>query len=223
MISGIVASSTANSGVTSDGSTATTPSNQLGQTSFLNLLVAQLQNQDPTTAQDPTQMVSEMAAFSSLEAQQSTNTLLTSIQTQNSAIYQAQATGLIGKSVEVNSNSLTLSGGTAAIGVNMAAVGNATLTIKNAAGSTVATLGPGALDAGDNQISWNGKSTSGTQLPDGAYTVSVSAKDASGNAIVANTETTALVTGVSFASSGVTVTAGGTQYALTDINSVTSK
>jgi len=222
MLSGIVAATTSTPGVTSDGTTATTASSQLGQNSFLNLLVAQLQNQDPTNAQDPTQMVAEMASFSSLEAQQSTNTLLASIQAQNSAIYQAQAAGLVGKNVEVDSSSLTLSGGKANIAVNMASAGNATLTIKNSTGQVVATLGPGALAAGDNTIPWNGQNAYGTQLADGAYTVSVAATDGSGNAITANTQTSALVTGISFANNAVQITAGGNQYPLTSINSILS-
>ena len=219
MLSGIVAS-TATSATT--GTSATSPTNQLDQSSFLNLLVAQLQHQDPTNAQDPTQMVSEMASFSSLEAQQNTNTLLASIQTQNSAIYQAQATSLIGKSVEVDTNSLTLSGGKANINVNMASAGNATLNIKNASGQVVATLGPGALNAGDNTVAWNGQNSAGVQLADGSYSVSVSASDASKNPITASATTTAQVTAVSFGTSGVSVTAGGNSYDLTSIDSISS-
>jgi flagellar basal-body rod modification protein FlgD len=37
------------------------------QSTFLQLLVAQLKNQDPSTPSDPTQFVSELAQFSQLE------------------------------------------------------------------------------------------------------------------------------------------------------------
>lgn len=204
------------------GGAATTPSNTLGKDAFLKLLVAQLQHQDPTNTQDPNQMVQQMATFTSLEAQQNTNTLLANIQTQNAALYQAQSADLIGKKVQITSSKVSLSGGAASIGVNMASLGNATLTIKNSSGKTVATLGPGALGAGDSTINWNGKDSDGNQLPDGTYTVSVSAKDASGNAINATTTTSAVVTAVSFVDNEVKVTAGGSQYSLANITRISS-
>ncbi len=200
----------------------TVAKNTLDKDSFLKLLVAQLQHQDPTTAQDPNQMVQQMATFSSLEAQQNTNTLLASIQTQNSALYQAQSADLIGKKIQITSNKVTLADGTATIGVNMASLGNATLTIKNSNGAVVATLGPGALAAGDSTLYWNGKDAQGNQLPDGNYTVSVSAKSTSGDAIVASTTTSAVVTAVSFVDNEVKVTAGGQQYSLTNITRISS-
>ena len=56
------------------GATPTTPSNQpsggdalANEQTFLQLFVAQLQNQDPANPQDPTQFVAQLAQFSELE------------------------------------------------------------------------------------------------------------------------------------------------------------
>jgi len=66
------------------------PAAILGQDGFLQLLVAEMQNQDPlSSSQDPTQSVTQMAQFSSVE--QLTN-LVQSGQ-------QAQSIGLIGHTV----------------------------------------------------------------------------------------------------------------------------
>ena len=198
------------------------PSGTLDKNAFLTLLVTQLKNQDPTNAQDPSQMVSQMATFSELEAQQNSNTLLASIQAQNAALYQAQSANLIGKSVQATSNNLTLSGGTATVDVNAASAGTGVMTIKNAAGQVVATIGPGSLAAGDNNITWDGKNNSGLQLPDGTYTVSVAAQTASGAAITTTTSTQAVVTAVSFVNGQVMVTAGGNQYSLANVTEISS-
>jgi flagellar basal-body rod modification protein FlgD len=76
------------------GTSATTsvsnPAAILGQDGFLQLLVAEMQNQDPlSSSQDPTQSVTQMAQFSSVE--QLTNLVQGS--------QQAQSIALIGHTV----------------------------------------------------------------------------------------------------------------------------
>ncbi len=61
---------TTGSQLTPTGTTGTTfsnPSSNLGENDFLKLMMDQLQNQDPLSPSDPTQYLSELAGFSSLE------------------------------------------------------------------------------------------------------------------------------------------------------------
>ena len=67
-------------------------SSELGKEEFLNLLVTQLQNQDPLNPQDDTQFISQLAQFSSLE--QMTN--------MSSTLTNTSAYSLIGKQVLVS-------------------------------------------------------------------------------------------------------------------------
>lgn len=78
--------STAGIAQASSGSTATAASGQqagaLGSDTFLQLLVTQLQNQDPTQPQDSSEFLAQLAQFSSIEK-------LTSIEASVNAIGQA--------------------------------------------------------------------------------------------------------------------------------------
>jgi flagellar basal-body rod modification protein FlgD len=60
--------STANSGSTGSGSTSSTAVDPLAsEQTFLKLLVAQIQNQDPTNPTDPVQFVGQLTQYSELE------------------------------------------------------------------------------------------------------------------------------------------------------------
>ena len=76
---------------TSRGTTIVKPGNDLDKNAFLKILTAELSNQDPTSTQDGTQYIAQMAQFSSLE--QMTNL--------NSSIKLNNASSLIGKTVAV--------------------------------------------------------------------------------------------------------------------------
>ena len=190
----------------------------LDKNAFLSLLVAQLKNQDPTNAQDPNAMVAQMAQFSTLEQQQNTNALLGSMQNQMSALFQSQSTGLLGKNVQVTSNSLNLSGGNATVGLNLPADANVILTIKNAAGDTVATMNKGAMTKGSQVVKWNGQDANHHKLPDGSYTVAIAAMGKDGKPVPVTTTSMAKVNAVAFDDGEMKVFAGGQKYPLSAIN-----
>lgn len=129
-------------GVTGTSSTATTgltastsplnPGGQLGQNSFLQLLVTQLQYQNPLQPQSNTQFISQLAQFTSLE--QMTNVATEAAQTV-SAVQKlggtsqlSAAMGLLGDTVNV----LTTSGQSATGAVTSVAnqSGNITVTVN---------------------------------------------------------------------------------------------
>ncbi|HEY8006801.1 MAG TPA: flagellar hook assembly protein FlgD [Methylocella sp.] len=121
------------SGAASPASTAATPAPTVNYNQFLQLLVAELQHQDPTSPTDPTQYMSQLASFSTVEQQVQTNSTL-------DALLSAQASTMIGKSVT------SADGKTSGIVVSMelSTGGGAVATLKD--GSKV-TLGPGVVVA----------------------------------------------------------------------------
>lgn len=73
-----------------------TPGGQLGANQFLQLLMTEMQNQDPLQPMDDTQSIAQLAQFSSLQATEQMNQNFQSFQS-NFAVMQSSA--LIGKHV----------------------------------------------------------------------------------------------------------------------------
>jgi flagellar basal-body rod modification protein FlgD len=74
-VSGVNAATSATGSMAGQAS----PAKTLGYDQFLQLLVAQLRNQDPTNPADSTQFVSQLASFSAVEQQVQTNARLNQV------------------------------------------------------------------------------------------------------------------------------------------------
>ena len=85
-----VSSATAAASGSTSTATATNAASTVDYNSFLKMLIAQMKNQDPTNPTDPTQFVSQLASFSSVEQAIQTNTKLDSLLV-TSQINQAEA------------------------------------------------------------------------------------------------------------------------------------
>lgn len=165
-----------NSSSGSTGGTSGTSPSDLQQT-FLQLLVAQLQNQDPTDPMDSSQMTSQLAQINTVSGISQLNTSLTALSTQLSAGQNAQAALLIGSTVLAPGSSVAVSKGAATqIGVSLpAAASDVQLTVTNSAGQVVDSVDLGPQPAGTVPVNWTPKDAQGNTLPDGTYTVSASA------------------------------------------------
>lgn len=84
--------------------TETAASKTLGQDAFLKLLITQLKNQSPLDPQDNTQFVAQLAQFSSLEGIQNLNTTVTGLAGGLQSSQALQASALVGRLVEVETN-----------------------------------------------------------------------------------------------------------------------
>ncbi len=107
---------------------------------FLQLLVAELQNQDPTSPTDPTQYMSQLASFSSVEQQIQTNSKLDTMLT-SSALSQAEL--LIGQTITSADGRST---GTVT-SVTLSTGGGVNATLSNGSTIPLTTGGSGATSA----------------------------------------------------------------------------
>lgn len=119
----------ASSAGSSTSQSSTLSSNQLNQLSnpqlFLQLLVAELQNQDPTNPMNPSQILSQTASLTQMEA---INSMVTAVNGEQSASKTGEATSLIGQNVSATVNNATVSGTVSA--VTLSATGDPTLVVN---------------------------------------------------------------------------------------------
>ncbi|MGA7723538.1 MAG: flagellar hook capping FlgD N-terminal domain-containing protein [Ignavibacteriaceae bacterium] len=216
--------STTTSATSSTGTSATSSSNTtVNENDFLQLLIAQMQNQDPLNPMDGTQYVAELAQFSSLQELQDLNTNMTTSINANYTLTQSinntLAGNLIGQQVKVSASGITYSGQTSTeIGYTLpSTASDVTLTITNSAGAEVKTVTGLPTSSGDNEYSWNFTDDNGSTLPQGAYTYSVSATNSSGTSLTPTLFQLGTIQAVNYTSSGTTFTINGSSYNLSDV------
>ncbi len=197
----------------------------LGKDDFLKLLMAQLQNQDPTAPQDNTQMIAQLAQFSSLEAAQGTNSRLDTLLMAEVNKSQTDYVNFIGKDVEYRTDSLDHTQGLADVSqVTLAGPATKfTATIQDGSGNVVRTLDLGSQSAGQVQVVWDGNNAAGTPQPSGTYTVKITATDAAGAAVAADLHAKGPITGVTYINGVPKLSVNGTQIKMSDITSISER
>ena len=182
---------TPTSGSTSSGSSTanggSASSVTLGGTDFLTLLLAQLQNQDPTSPVDSNQFLSQLASLSEVQGINQLNNSFSTLSSTLSSNQALQASSLLGHQVLAASSTgnLATAGATLTGAVSVPQTSSqVTLNITNSAGVLVDSINLGAQPAGLANFSWNGETSSGSAAPAGTYTLSAQvAGVASGTAI----------------------------------------
>ena len=173
---------------TSSGSTSGAASGvSLGGTDFLTLMLAQLQNQDPTSPVDSNAFLSQLAALSEVQGINQLNTSFSTLSSSLTSNQAMQASSLLGHTVAVASTTGTLatSGATLTGAVSVPQTSSqVTLNISNSAGVLVQTINLGAQSAGLANFTWNGEDSSGAAAPAGTYTLSATVAGVSSSTAV---------------------------------------
>lgn len=186
--------------------------------SFLNLLLTQLQNQDPSSPMDTNQFTTELVQMSSVEQQITTNSSLTQLIQATQGMEMIQGSALTGQTVSVTSPQMPLQSGSGSIKFTTAAAGPVAIQVTDSSGTDVkdATL---TSSAGPNTWTWNGVDNAGTQLPDGAYTVTVKTAGA-GTATTIPFSVTGTATGVTTTGGAVNLQLGAVSVPFSAVTAV---
>jgi flagellar basal-body rod modification protein FlgD len=189
---------------------AASASPTLGQADFLKLMTAQLKNQDPFEPVDNTQMVAQMAQFSSLAGITEMSTTLKAISDKLGATTASDAMAYIGRTVLTEGGVAygRTAGGIAGAVELGAAASAVTVTISGADGQILHSRSLGAQAAGTVNFDWDGKDLGGADAGAGPFTVAVAAQNA-GKAIAATPLVWAPVESVSTAAGQPVLTLPG--------------
>ncbi len=187
---------------------------------FLNLLVTQLQHQDPLDPMDATEFTSQLVQFASVEQQIYANSNLEELLRLQETSQITSMVDYLGTTVEVLGDRFNLENGSAEFNYALAAKAReTTITIKDEDGEVVYTTS-GETETGKHNFVWDGKDSDGNDLEDGIYTVTVSATDPDGELIAVAQSVTGRVTGAGADDGKVILMMGDIAFLLDDVISV---
>lgn len=209
------------SGITGFGLTAdaAAPSSKLGKDEFLKLLMAQLGAQDPLSPTDSSAFVAQLAQFANVEQLQTANARLEGLLVAQAASNQTSTVALVGKDVTFKSDKVALgASGAAALQGNLAKdAGNVTAVIKDSSGKVVRTVSVSGASAGPLAIGWDGLDDAGNRLPEGSYSVALTATDVKGQSVAVEPRARARVTGITYEDGVPRLLVNGLPVSLSDV------
>ena len=150
----------------------------MGRNEFLDLMMAQMQNQNPLDPQKNEDFVAQLAQFSSLEEMQSLNTSVEDAMGQFRSTQALQASAMVGQQVQVEGNIANLGPeGEVKGAVEVpSATSNLRVNVYNPSGELVRQMDMGQQGSGTVDFSWDGENGDGDLMEPGDYRVQAEAQ-----------------------------------------------
>lgn len=208
---------------TSSAGMAGGPNASVGKDDFLQMLIAQLKNQDPLNPMDGTQFASQLAEFSSLEQITNLNeNVKTSIDANyllSQSINNTMTATLIGKDVKIGRTNIEYNGQESVdIGYTLPAQATSvTVNIYNEAGALIKSIESSQKDVGDAKLNWDFTDNGGRKIGNGNYHFEIEAKNVSNEDMTVNMFMWGQIDGIKFGENGSTILVNNTSYLLSDI------
>lgn len=151
----------------------TSKNQELGKNEFMELMIAQLKNQNPLEPQDNGDFIAQLAQFSSLEEMQKLSGNVDDVVGQFRSTQALQASAMVGRTVLVPSQGGLLDADGQLKGVVQVPASTSSLrvSIVNQAGERVRQIDMGPSQAGQVSFTWDGKNSEGQAMPPGAYQI----------------------------------------------------
>ena len=145
---------------------------QLGQADFLRLMTEQLRNQDPLKPLEGTQMLGQLAQFSTVQGIENMQSALGAVANVMESDQTLRAAALVGHDALVEAGTLDLQAGAGVRGEVVASgAGPVQIEIVDASGQVVRRMPAQANAAGPVAYAWDGRTGAGAEAPAGRYTV----------------------------------------------------
>ncbi len=151
--------------------------NELGQQDFLDLMIAQVRNQDPFSPMDNGEFIAQLAQFSMTEGIEQMQQSLDSLSQSMVASQALSASSLVGRAVLAPTNIATTDGASGVDGAVLTdePAESIVLNVFDAAGALAARIEVPPTASGRSEFSWNGRNMSGELMPAGEYRMSATA------------------------------------------------
>lgn len=197
--------------------------NQLDKDAFLNLLLTQMKNQDPTNPMKSHEMAAQLAQFTSLEKLSAIDEGIANLTKTQTPTQNFEALNFIGKIVSGDGAKIMRTNQEDGHDIKFSLMNDAQradLKIVNAEGEVIRTLQVNNLKAGKNEIFWNGSLEDGTPARVGEYRVEIEAIGSNGSKLHAETKFEGKITGVNFTSGGPVLMIGKQQISMKDVTQI---
>ncbi len=199
--SSTTATSGASTAISSTGSNLSTVTNE----DFFQILIAQLQNQDPLNPTDPSQFVTELAEMTQVQSLQSMQTSLSDLATSFGTGSMSNWASTVGDYMQVKDTSIS-EGDEVVLSPTSSNYSQITLNLTNKSDGTTSQV---TFESGDSLVY---SDTSGD------YTITGATATVNGQSVTCPTTVYREITGVQSSSSGVSLVASdGTTYATSAI------
>ena len=151
--------------------TVVSPENDLGQDAFMELLLAQLQNQDPLNPMENGEFMSQLAQFETASGIEDLNRSFEALTSSLQSNQALQASAMVGRWVLTPSSDITLwpeVGASGAVDLPTASE-QVLITVTDATGQVVDQIDLGPQSGGLVEFAWDGVDANGNTLESGVY------------------------------------------------------
>ncbi len=173
---------------------------ELDSSDFMTLFITQLQHQDPMEPMDSTDMATQLADFSNMEATMRMADSMDQLLEYQTSQNNLQLLSLLDQEVRVYGNSVGVNGdkiGQGEFTLNEEA-DMAVLEVRDAANRLVKIVDLGQVTPGTHEVEWDGTDMLDRKVDDGAYIFNVKAYDQAGQQLAVDYKVSGMVTGIDY-------------------------